>query len=99
MMVLFGIQLKKPDQKDLFVVSLIVLTMLLINIPLAETMGANPQSLLAWTMAGASGAILSASGIRPSEGMKQLIIISSIALLFGFIGHLLGGGLLMLVKN
>ncbi|WP_444897376.1 hypothetical protein [Microbulbifer sp. SSSA005] len=98
-MTVFGIPLRKPDQKDLLVIGLIVLGMLVINIPLASAIEVKPQTLLAWTMAGASGGFLSASGIRASEGKKQLLIISITALLFGMFGHFLGVYLLKLIAG
>ncbi|QFT57071.1 hypothetical protein [Microbulbifer sp. THAF38] len=98
-MTVFGIPFRKPDQKDLLVISLIILGMLAINITLADAIEVKPQTLLACTMAGASGGLLSASGIRGSEGKKQLLIISITALIFGMFGHFLGVYLLKLIAG
>ncbi|QFT57067.1 hypothetical protein [Microbulbifer sp. THAF38] len=46
-MTVFGIPFRKPDQKDLLVISLIILGMLAISIPLADAIEVKPQTLLA----------------------------------------------------
>lgn len=89
-MKILGIDLKKPDGNDIFIVSVLFLASILVSVGLAETIGAKPETVLAWAFAGGSGALLSAIGIKVRDGSKQIILICVASILAALIGHIFG---------
>jgi hypothetical protein len=50
-------------------------------------------------LAGLSGTLLSSIGIKMSQGLKPILIISIVATVFAVVGYLLGSGLLILLND
>lgn len=86
----FNIKLRKPDSNDFFVIGLLFLGFLLISIILSDLIGAKPPIVLSMALAGLSTSLLSAAGIKMSQGLKSILIISIVASVFAAAGFLLG---------
>ena len=96
-MKIFGIQTKQPTSKDIFIVGVTTLLGLLLILPLSPIV--QPQTILAWTLAGAMGSLLAAMGITARSGGKHLVVIIFFSLIAAVIGHFVGVALLGIIKS
>lgn len=97
-MKLFGLPLKQPNLKDMFLVGIVVLLLFAIMIPLAELMNSKPSVVLAWTFAAGSGAFLASLGINVTQGKKQIVIVVITGLFSSLIGYGLGEIILRIIN-